>query len=104
MVIKVGEASRITFTIQNKEDLETLKGYDFQALMNDLIAKLEQKDTSATVQSSQAYLKKDTVETLSVARKHLTTMNSRKRKNGAMKVTIMKENITNAPTNRSILI
>src|SRR5688572_6368704 len=59
VVIKVGEASRITFTIQSKEDLETLKKYDFQSLMNDLIAKLEQKDTSSNVHSSQDYLKKD---------------------------------------------
>lgn len=60
VVIKVGEASKITFTIQSKEDLETLKKYDFQALMNDLISKLEQKDTSANTRTSQEYLKKDT--------------------------------------------
>ncbi len=62
VVIKVGEASRITFTIQNKNDLETLKSYDFQALINDLITKLEKKDTSANLHSSQEYLKKDTIE------------------------------------------
>jgi hypothetical protein len=60
VVIKVGTASKITFTIQNKDDLETLKKYDFQALMNDLITKLEQKDTSANLHTSQDYLKKDT--------------------------------------------
>jgi hypothetical protein len=65
VVIKVGEASKITFTIQNKEDLETLKKYDFQLLMNDLIRKLEQKDTSANIHSSQDYIKKDTVENIS---------------------------------------
>lgn len=61
VVIKVGEASKITFTIQNKADLETLKKYDFQALMNDLIRKLEQKDTSANSHTSQEYLKRDSV-------------------------------------------
>jgi len=66
VVIKVGEASRITFTIQSKEDLETLKKYDFQALMNDLITKLEQKDTSANVHSSQEYLKKDSASNVTV--------------------------------------
>jgi len=65
VVIKVGEASRITFTIQSKEDLETLKKYDFQSLMNDLITKLERKDTSANVRSSQEYLKKDSTEDIS---------------------------------------
>lgn len=62
VVVKVGEASKITFTIQSKEDLETLKKYDFQALMNDLIGKLEQKDTSGNLHSSHEYLKKDTIE------------------------------------------
>jgi hypothetical protein len=66
VVIKVGTASKITFTIQNKDDLETLKKYDFQALMNDLITKLEQKDTSANLHTSQDYLKKDTAETVTV--------------------------------------
>ncbi|MEY4930928.1 MAG: hypothetical protein RI909_1652 [Bacteroidota bacterium] len=66
VVIKVGEASKITFTIQSKEDLETLKKYDFQALMNDLIKKLEQKDTSANLHTSQEYLKKDNSENVSV--------------------------------------
>lgn len=61
VVIKVGESSKITFTIQNKNDLETLKKYDFQALMNDLISKLEQKDTSTNIQSSKQYLKKDSI-------------------------------------------
>jgi hypothetical protein len=61
VVIKVGEASKITFAIQNKEDLETLKKYDFQALMNDLISKLEQKDTSSTSRSPQEYLKQDSI-------------------------------------------
>jgi hypothetical protein len=61
VVIKVGEASKITFTIQNKADLETLKKYDFQALMNDLIRKLEQKDSSLTNRSPQEYLKQDSI-------------------------------------------
>ncbi len=66
VVIKVGEASKITFTIQNKNDLETLKKYNFQALMNDLINKLEEKDTSANIHSSQDYLKKDSSENVSI--------------------------------------
>jgi len=68
VVVKVGQASKITFTIQNKEDLETLKKYDFEALMNDLINKLEQKDTSANIHSSKEYLKKDTTEHVALAK------------------------------------
>ncbi len=65
VVVKVGEASKITFTIQSKEDLETLKKYDLQALMNDLISKLEQKDTTSNIRSSQEYLKKEWTEEIS---------------------------------------
>jgi hypothetical protein len=61
VVIKVGEASKITFTIQNKNDLETLKKYDFQAVVNDLIKKLEEKDTSSNKVAAETYLKKDSV-------------------------------------------
>jgi hypothetical protein len=56
VVIKVGEASRITVTVQDKNDLETMKKYDFQKLMTDLIAKLEQKDTVQLQESSTDYL------------------------------------------------
>jgi hypothetical protein len=58
VVIRVGEGSRITFTIRDKNDLETLKKYDVQALVNDLIAKLEQRDTSNSKDASD-YLKKE---------------------------------------------
>jgi len=62
VIIKVGEASRITFTIQDKNDLETLKKYDMQSVVNDLIKKLEAKDTTALNQSASDYLKQDTAE------------------------------------------
>jgi len=61
VVIKVGEASKITFTIQNRNDLETLKKYDMQALMNDLIRKLEEKDTTKSTRPAQDYLKNDSI-------------------------------------------
>ncbi len=61
VVIMVGEASKIIFTIQNRNDLETLKKYDMQALMNDLIRKLEEKDTTLSNRSSQDYLKNDSL-------------------------------------------
>lgn len=58
VVIKVGESSKVIFTI-HKSDLETLKYYDFQALMNDMIKKLENKDGSAVDAPSSTYLKDD---------------------------------------------
>ena len=61
VVIKVGEASKVTFTIQSKKDLETLKKYDFQAVVNDLIKKLEEKDTTSNKVAAETYLKKDSL-------------------------------------------
>lgn len=57
VVIKVGEASKVILAIQDKKDLETLKQYDFQKLINDLIVKLEQKDTASQQQPAAHYLK-----------------------------------------------
>lgn len=60
LVIRVGEGSKVIFAIKDKKDLETLKHYDFQALMADMIMKLENKDTSVIKKPSLDYLK-DTV-------------------------------------------
>jgi hypothetical protein len=62
LVIRVGEGSKVIFAIKDKKDLETLKQYDFQALMTDLITKLENKDTTTSKKPSIEYLK-DTVKT-----------------------------------------
>jgi hypothetical protein len=59
VVVKVGAASKITVTIGDKKDIETFKRYDFQALMNDLIKKVEEKDTASSNKSSSDYVKKD---------------------------------------------
>ncbi len=61
VIIKVGEGSKIIVAIQDKKDLETMKKYDFQKLMNDLIAKLEAKDTTNQNQPSAEYLKEQPV-------------------------------------------
>jgi hypothetical protein len=63
VMIKVGDASKVTFIIQNQKDLETLKKYDFQAVVTDLIKKLEERDTTANKVASETYLNKDSVET-----------------------------------------
>lgn len=57
VIIKVGEGSKIIVAIKDKKDLETLKSYNFQTLMNDLITKLEQKDTVSTQKPATDYLK-----------------------------------------------
>ncbi len=57
VVIRVGEASKVIFAIHDKKDLETLKHYDFQALMADMISKLEKKDTTQLTKQAESYLK-----------------------------------------------
>ncbi|HMI64530.1 MAG TPA: hypothetical protein VK517_00730 [Cyclobacteriaceae bacterium] len=57
VVIRVGEASKVIFAIHDKKDLETLKHYDFQALMDDMITKLEKKDSTQLTRHAGSYLK-----------------------------------------------
>lgn len=57
VVIRVGQGSKVIIAIKNKEDLATLKHYDFQALVNDMITKLEAKDTTPMSKPSSEYLK-----------------------------------------------
>jgi hypothetical protein len=60
VIIKVGASSKIIFTIQDKKDLETLKHYNFQSLMEDMITKLEKRDSTQIEKPAGVYLK-DTV-------------------------------------------
>jgi hypothetical protein len=62
VIIKVGEGSKIIVAIKDKKDLETMKSYNFQTLMNDLITKLEQKDTASAQKPSSDYLKEPATE------------------------------------------
>lgn len=55
VVIKVGESSKIIFAV-HKSDLQTLKYYDFQSLMNDMITKLENEDRTEINRPSSDYL------------------------------------------------
>ncbi len=57
VIIKVGEGSKIIVAIKDKKDLETLKSYNFQTLMDDLITKLEQKDTTSAQKPATDYLR-----------------------------------------------
>ena len=47
VVINVGNNSKITVVIKDKKDLETLKSYNFQSLMNDLITNIESKPSES---------------------------------------------------------
>lgn len=59
VVIKVGSGSKLILAVHNKKDLETMKQYDFQKLISDLIVKLEKEDTSTHHKPSFEYLKTD---------------------------------------------
>ncbi len=65
VVIKVGKESKVIFLIKDKEDLQTLKQYNFQALMDDMVQKLEQRDSTAPAKNPKEYLK-DTVNNTTV--------------------------------------
>jgi hypothetical protein len=65
VVIRVGEGSKVILAIHDKKDLEAFKRYDFQALIHDMISKLENKDTTRLTTPSVNYLK-DTVKEKSV--------------------------------------
>lgn len=60
LVVKVGKESKVIFAIKDKADLETLKHYNFQALMDDMLKKLEARDTSKLQKQSGEYLKDTT--------------------------------------------
>ncbi|HNT49893.1 MAG TPA: hypothetical protein PKK67_04855 [Cyclobacteriaceae bacterium] len=62
VVIKVGAGSKLILAVQDKKDLETMKQYNFQKLISDLIIKLENEDTSKHEKPADEYLKTDTVK------------------------------------------
>lgn len=45
VVVPLAKTSKIIFTMEDRSDLEILKHYNFQELFNDIIVKLENKDT-----------------------------------------------------------
>jgi len=45
ITVELARTSKIVFTMQDRKDLEQLKHYDFDALFNDIIGKLEAGDT-----------------------------------------------------------
>lgn len=63
VVINVGTASKITILIRDKKDLETLKQYNLQTLMTDLITKIEAKDTTSMKPASSYVNEPQTTQT-----------------------------------------
>lgn len=57
VVVNVGKDSKVIFLIKDKKDLQTLKQYNFQALMDDMVQRLEARDSSGITKSSKEYLK-----------------------------------------------
>jgi len=68
VTIKVGDGSKVIFAIKDKKDLETMKKYNFQKLMDDMIYKLQMRDSTQLKKMSSEFLKKDTVKETVVAR------------------------------------
>src|SRR5882672_8502692 len=66
VVIKVGDGSKVIFAIKDKKDLETMKKYNFQKLMDDMIYKLEVRDSSRLNKLSSEFLKKDSLKQVAV--------------------------------------
>ena len=57
VIINVGEKSKVIFAIGDKADLQTLKQYNFQAVVDDLVAKLEKQDSTDLAKPADTYLK-----------------------------------------------
>ncbi|MFN5169666.1 MAG: hypothetical protein ACK5DD_08580 [Cyclobacteriaceae bacterium] len=53
VVVKVGKASKVVVTVGDKADLETFRKYNFQQLMDDIIQKLDVRDTSQAKPASE---------------------------------------------------
>lgn len=76
LVVRVGKESKVIFSIKDKADLETLKHYNFQALMDDMIQKLEKRDTSKAAPAT-TYLKDTTQQTVVTPRPEDTWIRER---------------------------
>lgn len=49
VVVELAKTSRMVFTIKEKSDLEQLKQYDFQAMFDDILSRLEKNDSVIVV-------------------------------------------------------
>ncbi len=49
VVVELAKTSRMVFTIKDKSDLEQLRQYDFQAMFDDILTRLEKSDSVVVV-------------------------------------------------------
>lgn len=69
VVVELAKTSRMVFTIRDKSDLEQLKQYDFQAMFDDILTRLENNDSVVVVvnqktevtENSEAWANQDIV-------------------------------------------
>ncbi len=54
VIVELAKTSKVIFTIQDKNDLEILKHYDFQKLFTDVLLQLEQKNSNVSIDSITA--------------------------------------------------
>ena len=45
VIVPLANSSKVIFTMKDRKDLETLKHYNFQALFQDILAKIEKSDS-----------------------------------------------------------
>lgn len=62
VVVELANTSRVVFTIQNRNDLNILRQYDFQALFTDILNKVEKNIGTATPSSDTIPVVKEVVE------------------------------------------
>ena len=46
VIVPLANTSKVIFTMKDRSDLATLKHYNFQALFEDILAKIEKSDTA----------------------------------------------------------
>jgi hypothetical protein len=54
VIVELAKTSRLIFTMKDKSDLPTLKAYDYQALFNDILKKLDPSDSTVLSSSIPA--------------------------------------------------
>ena len=73
VVVKVGAKSNVIVVIRDKNDIKTLKQYDFDSLISDLVNQIEKRD-SAGVRASKEYLKKLVEAEMRIVKNDLDTI------------------------------
>jgi hypothetical protein len=62
VIIELAKTSRVVFTIQDHEDLTTLRQYDFQSLFSDILDRIENKSTTTSAPKDTAEVSESSIE------------------------------------------